>query len=57
MKITLITLPIFIVLDWTREFTIHTNASNYAIGTMSTQNLDNTIDKPNYYANQLMTRA
>jgi hypothetical protein len=57
MKTSLITLSVFIVLDWTKEFHVHTNASNYAIGAMLTQNHDNTIDKLIYYANQLMTRV
>ncbi len=47
-------LPILIVPNWTREFHIHTNASNYAIGTMLIQNPNDTIDKPIYYASQLM---
>jgi hypothetical protein len=54
MKTSLATLPILIVLNWTKEFHVHTNASNYTIGTMLAQNLDDTIDKPIYYANQLM---
>jgi hypothetical protein len=54
---TLITLLVLIVLAWTREFHVHTNVLNYAIGTMLAQNLDDTIDKPIYYASQLMTGA
>jgi hypothetical protein len=57
MKTSLITLPKLIVLNWTKKFHVHTNASNYAIGTMLVQNLDDTIDKPIYYANQLMIGA
>jgi hypothetical protein len=34
MKTTLTTLPILIVLDWTNEFHVHIDASNYAIGAM-----------------------
>jgi len=57
MKTSLITLPIFIVLDGMKEFHVHIDASNYAIGTMLGQNLDNTIDEPIYYANRLMIRV
>jgi hypothetical protein len=55
MKTSLTTLPILIVPNWTKEFHVYTNASNYAIGIMLAQNLNDTIDKPIYYANQLMT--
>ncbi len=57
MKTTLTMLPVLIVPNWTREFHVHTNVSNYIIGAMLAQNLDNTIDKPIYYASWLMTRA
>jgi hypothetical protein len=52
MKTSLITLLVFIVLDWIKKFHVHTYASNYAIGTMLVQNLDETIDKPIYYASR-----
>jgi hypothetical protein len=55
MKTTLTTLPILIVPNWIIEFHVHTNALNYAIGSMLAQNPDDTIDKPIYYASQLMT--
>jgi hypothetical protein len=48
MKTTLITLPHSLSLTGQH---VHTNASNYAIGAMLVQNLDNTIDKPIYHAN------
>jgi hypothetical protein len=57
MKTTLNILLVLIVPDWTREFHVHTYVSNYVIGAMLAQNLENIIDKPIYYANQLMTRA
>jgi hypothetical protein len=50
MKTSLITLLVLIVPNWTKEFHVHTDASNYAIGAMLTKNLDDTIDKPIYYA-------
>ncbi len=39
------------------EFHVHINASNFALGVMMGQNLDNTIDKPIYYANKLMNNV
>jgi hypothetical protein len=33
---------------------VHTNASNFTLGVMLGQNLDNTIDIPIYYANRFM---
>jgi hypothetical protein len=58
MKTSLITLPVLIVPNWTKEFHVYIDASNYVIGTMLVQNPDDTIDKPIiYYANQLMTRT
>ncbi len=57
MKTTLITLLILIILDWTREFHVHTDASNYVIGAILVQNPNDAIDKPIYYANHLMNGA
>jgi hypothetical protein len=57
MKTFLTTLPIFIVPNWIRKFHVHIDALNYVIGAMLVQNLDDTIDKPIYYASQLMTRT
>jgi hypothetical protein len=50
MKTSLTTLLVLIFLNCTKEFHVHTDASNYAIGAMLTKNLDDTIDKPIYYA-------
>jgi hypothetical protein len=36
---------------------VHIDASNFALGVMLGQNLDNTIDKPIYNANRLMNDA
>jgi hypothetical protein len=57
MKTSLTTLLVFNIPNWTKEFHVHTNALNYAIGTMVVQNPNNTIDKPIYYASQLMIGA
>jgi hypothetical protein len=50
MKISLTTLPILIVHDWTKEFHVRTNASNYVIEAILVQNPSDTINKPIYYA-------
>ncbi len=50
MKTSLTTLLVLIVLDETKEFHVHINASNYAIRTMLVQNPNTAIDKPIYYA-------
>ncbi len=42
--------PVLIVLNWIREFHVHINALNYAIGAMLDQDLDDTIGKSIYYA-------
>ncbi len=39
------------------EFHVHIDASNFALGVMLGQNLNNTIHKPIYYANILMNNA
>ncbi len=36
---------------------MHIDASNFVLGVMLGQNLDNTIDIPIYYANRLMNSA
>jgi len=54
MKTSLTTLPVLIIFDWTKEFHVHTYASNYTIEAMLIQNLDGIIDKPIYYVNRLM---
>jgi hypothetical protein len=54
MKASMTCLPILIVLDWKSEFHVHIDASNFAFGTMLSQNLNKTIDKSIYYANRFM---
>jgi len=50
MKISLITLLVLIVHDWTKEFHVHTNASNYVVKAILVQNPSDTINEPFYYA-------
>ncbi len=54
MKASMTCLPILIVLDWKLEFHVHIDASNFAFGTMLSQNMNKTIDKSIYYANRFM---
>jgi hypothetical protein len=57
MKASMTCLPILIVPNWNVKFHVHTDASNFALSVMLGQNLDNTIDKPIYYASRLMNNA
>jgi hypothetical protein len=54
MKASMTCLPILIVPNWNFKFHVHIDASNFGLGVMLRQNLDNTINKPIYYANRLM---
>ncbi len=44
-------------IDWKLKFHVHIDASNFALGTMLSQNLDKTIGRPTYYASRLMNIA
>jgi hypothetical protein len=57
MKTSLTMLLVLIVLNWKNKFHVHIDASNYAIGMMLAQNPKDIMDKPIYYANQLMTKV
>jgi hypothetical protein len=57
MKASMTCLLVLIVPNWNVEFHVHINASNFALGVMMGQNLDNTIDKLIYYANILMNNV
>jgi hypothetical protein len=57
VKTTLTTLLVFNIHDWTRKFHVHIDVLNYVIGAMLAQNPDVTIDKPIYYASQLVIGA
>jgi hypothetical protein len=39
------------------KFHVHTDASNFVLGVMLSQNLYNTIDKPIYYVSRFMNNA
>jgi hypothetical protein len=43
-------LLVLIIPNWKFEFHVHIDASNFALGNMFSQNPDNTIDCPIYYA-------
>ncbi len=57
MKASMTCSLILIVFNWKFKFHVHINISNFVLGDMLGQNLDNTIDKPIYYANRLMNNA
>jgi hypothetical protein len=57
MKASMTCLPVLMVPNQEIEFHVHTNASNFAFEVMLSQNLDNTIDIPIYYASKLMNSA
>jgi len=57
MKSSMTCLLVLIVPNWNFEFHVHTNVSNFALAVMLGQNLDNTIDKPIFYASRLMNSA
>jgi hypothetical protein len=57
MKASMTCLPTLLVQNWKIEFHVHTDASNFVLGVMLGQNQENTIDRPIYYANRLMTNA
>jgi hypothetical protein len=43
MKASMTCLLVLMVLNWKIEFHVHINASNFALGVMLGQNLDNTM--------------
>jgi hypothetical protein len=57
MKASMTCLHVFIILDWKLEFYVHIDATNFALGTILSQNLNKIIDKPIYYASKLMNNA
>jgi hypothetical protein len=57
MKASMTCLPILIIPNWNFKFHVHTDVSIFALRIMLRQNLDNTIEKPIYYAIRLMNNA
>jgi hypothetical protein len=57
MKASMTCLPMLMVPNWKIKFHVHIDTSNFALGVMLGQNLNNTIDKPMYYASRLMNNA
>lgn len=57
LKDRLVSAPILVYLDWNKEFHIHVDASNFAIGAtlaqVGTQGLDHFV----FFANRLLSRA
>ncbi len=57
MKASMTCLPVLIIHNWNFKFHVHTNVSNFALGLMLGQKLDNTIEKPIYHASRLLNNA
>ncbi len=57
MKASMTCLLVLMVPNWKIELYVHTNASNFVLGVMLGQNLDNAINRPIYYASRLMNNA
>jgi hypothetical protein len=57
MKASMTCLQVVIVRNWNFKFHVHTNVSNFALGIMLGQILDNTIDKSIYHASRLMNNV
>jgi hypothetical protein len=57
MKASMTCLLVFIIPNWNLEFHVHTDASNFPLGAMLSQNLNKIIDKPIYYYSRLMNNA
>jgi len=46
--------PILITPNWNKEFHVHYDASNKAIGSVLAQNIDGKTDSPIFYASRLL---
>jgi hypothetical protein len=57
MKAFMKCLLILIVPNWKLGFHVHIDAPFFSLGVILHQNLDNTIDRPIYYASKLMKSA
>jgi len=49
--------PILISSDWNKEFHVHCDASNEAIGSVLVQNINGKTDSPIFYASRLLNQA
>lgn len=57
MKTQLATTPILTYPNWDKEFHVHVDASNYAIGARMAQIGDHGLDHPVYFASRLLSKA
>jgi hypothetical protein len=57
LKIRLATAPILAYPDWNKEFHVHIDASNYAIGATLAQTGNHGLDHPVYFASRLLSKA
>lgn len=51
------TTPILAYPDWNKEFRVHVDASNYAIGATLAQTGNHGLDHPIYFASRLLSKA
>ena len=51
------TTPILAYPDWNKEFHVHVDASNYAIGATLAQIGNHGLDHPVYFASRLLSKA
>ena len=51
------TTPILAYPDWNKEFHVHVDASNYAIGATLAQTGSHRLDHPIYFTSQLLSKA
>ena len=57
LKVQLATAPILAYPNWNKEFHVHVDASNYAIGATLAQMGSHGLDHPIYFASQLLSKA
>lgn len=57
LKNRLLGVPILAYPNWDKEFHIHVDASNFAIGATLVQTDDHGLDHPIYFASQLLSKA
>lgn len=57
LKKQLTTTPILAFPNWDKEFHVHVDTSNYAIGATLAQTGDHGLDHPVYFASRLLSKA
>ena len=57
LKIRLAMTPVLAYPNWNKEFHVHVDASNYAIGATLAQTGSHSLDHPIYFASRLLSKA